>query len=147
MTDRLELEFHLDCPPEAAFRAFTDKVDLWWPRDHRSVRDARMWFETGDGGRLCERNAGGERTIGDITAWSPPTRLAFDWRLGSTSAPTHVEIRFDAAETGTRVMITHTPGAAAADGIWPTRVTRFESGWTACFTALADFISGAHVTI
>ena len=141
MTDRLELEFRLDCAPERAFRAFTDKIDLWWPKGHRSSADARLVFESGDGGRLLERGPAGERTIGDVTHWSPPTALAFDWWLGIANNPTHVEIRFEASAAGTDVKITHTPGAADADNIWPARVARFESGWTASIAALGDFLT------
>jgi uncharacterized protein YndB with AHSA1/START domain len=140
VTDRLELQFHLSCPPDRAFRAFTEKVDLWWPKGHRSRPDARMDFEPGDRGRLVERSAGGERTIGDVRSWQPPGRLAFDWRLGTTGHPTRVEISFAPTDSGTEVTVLHTPGEAAADGIWPTRVARFEQGWTATLSALADFI-------
>jgi uncharacterized protein YndB with AHSA1/START domain len=137
----LELQFHLSCPPERAFRAFTDKVDLWWPKGHRSRPDARMDFEPGDGGRLVERYAAGERTIGEVKSWQPPNRLAFDWRLGIANHPTRVEISFAPTDSGTDVTVLHTPADAEADGIWPNKVALFEKGWTASLTALADFIS------
>jgi uncharacterized protein YndB with AHSA1/START domain len=138
--ERLDLEFRLDCPPERAFRAFTEKIDLWWPKSHRKSADATMVFEANDGGRLLERGPAGERTIGDVTDWSPPTALSFDWRLGASDNPTHVEIRFEATSTGTNVKITHTPGAAADDDTWPKMVARFENGWTASIAALGDFL-------
>ena len=141
VTERLELEFRLDCPPERAFRAFTEKIDLWWPKGHRSSADATIVFEARDGGRLLERGPAGERTIGEVTDWSPPTALAFDWRLGAAENPTHVEIRFEHAADGTSVRVTHTPGAAADDGIWPRMVARFENGWTASVAALSDFLA------
>ena len=141
MTERLDLEFRLDCPPERAFRAFTEKIDLWWPKGHRSSANATIFFETGDGGRLLERGPAGERTIGDVTRWSPPTALSFDWRLGAADNPTQVEIRFEATGAGTNVKITHTPGTAADDGTWPKKVARFENGWTRSIAALAGFLA------
>lgn len=146
MSDRLELQFKLSCPRDHAFRTFTGKIDLWWPRGHRSRPDATMHFEPGRSGRLIERSGEGERTIGDVVDWSPPERISFNWWLGAERHPTHVEIAFVETPPGTEVQIVHTPGLAATDDIWRTRVGRFDNGWTASLTALAAFIAAEEDT-
>lgn len=141
MSERLELQFMLSCPRDHAFRTFTAKIDLWWPKGHRSTPDATMHFEPGSNGRLIERSGNDERTVGEVVAWTPPERLSFNWWLGAERHPTHVEIAFVDAPPGTEVQIVHTPGLAAGDDIWTTRVGRFENGWTTTFAALGAFIA------
>ena len=54
MSEVLTREIALACPPERAFRAFTEHVDLWWPRSHRREAAARMAFVPGESGRLVQ---------------------------------------------------------------------------------------------
>lgn len=139
-SERLELRFRIASPRDHAFRVFTEKVDLWWPRGHRGNPDAEMRFEPGVNGRLIERSGTGERAIGNIVGWNPPAGLAFNWWLGAERHPTLVDIRFDDRDASTEITILHTPGAAAEDGIWPSRVARFENGWTKTMAALASYV-------
>lgn len=137
MTDPLVREIALACPPERAFRAFTEHVDLWWPRSHRRYGpDSRLTLETAVGGRLVERGPQGDWTMATVVAIDPPHRLVLDWFPGSPTAPTRVEITFAASESGTLVTIMHTAPTAASASAWPDRVALFTTGWDAVLPAL-----------
>jgi uncharacterized protein YndB with AHSA1/START domain len=112
-------------PPEVAFEVFTQEIDLWWRREPRFRPMGRkpgvIHFEGKVGGRLFE--AFGERPaeklveMGTVTAWEPPSRIAFDWR-NSTFAPderTHVEVRFTAIHGKTEVTVEHRGWKALRD--------------------------------
>lgn len=99
--------------PREAFEVFTEEIDAWWRRGPKwrvGGGEGTLRFEGGAGGRLVELHGGGrEVEIGRIVAWEPGARLAFEWRLRSFAAGevTHVEIRFERAEGGTRVVLEH----------------------------------------
>ncbi|MCW2786169.1 MAG: Activator of Hsp90 ATPase 1 family protein [Marmoricola sp.] len=108
MTETLSFAFDLDCTPDHAFAMWTSRIDSWWPRDHTMHRAAAVVLQEGLGGRIFERDADGiEHDWGEVTAWEPPSRLAYTWRLGrSDLEATDVEVRFVAADAGaTRVEI------------------------------------------
>lgn len=100
--------------PDVAFRVFTEEIDAWWRRDPRfrwlSEGRGEMAFEGGADGQLVERDAGGDVfVVGRVLAWEPGARLAFAFR-GRDFAPgevTEVEVRFDPAPNGTRVVLRH----------------------------------------
>jgi len=98
---------------ERAFRVFTEEIGSWWPIDTHSVGEekaARAALEPRLGGRLYEVwHDGTECLWGVITAWEPPSRLAYSWKpvQDSPHDPTHVEIRFEEVEGGTRVVVEH----------------------------------------
>jgi len=53
--------------------------------------------------------AGDEFEIGRVLVWQPASRLVFEWR-GRDFAPgqvTEVEVRFEAVEAGTRIVLEH----------------------------------------
>jgi uncharacterized protein YndB with AHSA1/START domain len=103
-------------PPEA-FRVFTEEIDLWWRRGsayrvagkHRGI----IHLEPRVGGRLFESfDAGGEPHVfeaGQITVWSPPRRLVFEWRAANFAPTelTEVEVTFEPRNHGTYVTVTH----------------------------------------
>jgi uncharacterized protein YndB with AHSA1/START domain len=97
--------------PARAFTLFTDEVDRWWRRGERyggpEVTGHR--FEGRVGGRFLELSGEAEQTLGFITVWDPPGRLAFTWRQGNWTPGevTEVEITFAAEESGTRVTLRH----------------------------------------
>lgn len=104
----LSFTFDVDCSPEHAFDVWTSRIDTWWPRDH-TVHDAVAVVVQGRvGGRIYERGADGvEHEWGKVTAWEPPSRLAYTWHIGrDVGDATDVEIRFVAGDEGsTRVEI------------------------------------------
>lgn len=75
----IEQSVHVDCPPDEAFRLFTEHFAEWWP-------------------------AAGERPmdLDDVLEWDPPYRVKFAWGPDQT-----VDVRFLEDAGGTRVTLTH----------------------------------------
>jgi Activator of Hsp90 ATPase homolog 1-like protein len=111
MTTPLRMSFDVACSAEHAFRVWTAGLGTWWPPDHTVSGGAeRIVLQGGVGGRIYERTAEGvEHEWGEVTAWQPPTLLAYLWYLGRDRADaTEVEIRFLArGAQATRIEITH----------------------------------------
>ena len=116
--DRARASVTVAATPETAFRIFTEETGLWWRRGVKFRVAGRhpgdVIFEARPGGRLLEsfETPQGTRVVelGRITAWDPPSRFCFEWR-GANLAPveaTHVEVRFEAAGSGTYVTVIHT---------------------------------------
>jgi uncharacterized protein YndB with AHSA1/START domain len=109
-------------PPAVAFRAFIEDVDQWWRHGlkyrvagkHRGV----VHIEGGVGGRLFESFETGTGTkvyqTGTITAWEPPSRVAFEWRAPNYAEgeKTYVEVLFEESPSGTFVTLTHSGWSA-----------------------------------
>jgi uncharacterized protein YndB with AHSA1/START domain len=103
--------------PDEAFRVFTQEIDAWWRRGARYRVSGKnrglLRIEPGIGGRVFEsiESASGTRVFesGTVTAWEPPTRLAFTWRAVNFAPHelTEVEVRFEPASRGTLVTVTH----------------------------------------
>lgn len=108
----LRFTLELTCPPAHAFEVWTARASLWWPRAHTMSGETglEVVFEPHVGGRIFERTAAGaEHEWGEVTAWDPPRRLAYLWRIATDRASaTDVEITFAPLEDGgTRVEIEH----------------------------------------
>jgi len=109
----LRLSFEVHCSVEHAFEVWTTRLATWWPKGHSASGDPRtaVILEPWLGGRIFERTPDGtEIDWGQITAWSPPRRLAYLWhiRRDRTDA-TDVELTFvDVGDGTTRLDIVHT---------------------------------------
>jgi uncharacterized protein YndB with AHSA1/START domain len=113
MIEPLRVDVDIDCAPEHAFVTWTERFGDWWPRGHSVSGDpAAIVLEARVGGRIFERTHDGtEIDWGEVTAWEPPTRLAYRWHIRRDRADaTDVELRFVAVDDGrrTRLEITHT---------------------------------------
>lgn len=102
MTDA-NVTVDVEVDPAAAFDLFTRDIAAWWRSDRA------LW---GDGGHLSFEDGrllqdGTE--IGHVTVWEPAPRLAFSYGPpgGDPAERTDVEVRFEAIETGTRVVLRH----------------------------------------
>jgi uncharacterized protein YndB with AHSA1/START domain len=99
------------CPPDKAFRLFTEDLARWWPlaRFHAAPDPETCRFERFAGGRIYERTAAGTETVwGRVEAWEPPHRVAFTWAVWLSEDPAqHVSVTFTPVEAGTRVELTH----------------------------------------
>ncbi len=154
MTSRVIVSMRMSASPARVFQAFTEEVGVWWrpntlfqftPRD-----PGRVAFQGGQGGRFMEILADGkEFEIGRITAWEPGVRLAFGWRQASFSGGqhTHVEVRFEPVENGTRVTIEHVgwdsiPASHVARHGFPGSIflRRLGEWWTDLLAACASSI-------
>jgi uncharacterized protein YndB with AHSA1/START domain len=111
MTAPLRMSFDVACSAEHAFTVWTSQISAWWPQDHTVTGHAEVVvMQSGVGGRIYERTADGdEHDWGEVTVWSPPTRLAYLWHLRRDRADaTEVEIRFLAqGAAATRIEIEH----------------------------------------
>lgn len=122
-------EISVDAPVERAFRVFTSRIDLWWPREYQTGQKpmARVVLEPRAGGRWFEVDEEGtESDWGTVLVWIPPQRVVLGWQLDAewkydARLVTEVEVRFEAAgPMKTRVTLEHRnierygAGAAAA---------------------------------
>jgi uncharacterized protein YndB with AHSA1/START domain len=92
--------------PEIAFKVFCGDMSRWWPGGFG--KDSKVWLEGRVGGRYYEiRTDGTEFEIGKVTAYEPPSRVAFTFRAPSWDVATLVDVRFLPDGTGTRVELEH----------------------------------------
>jgi len=113
--------------PEISFRVFCENISEWWPGGFGG-KDAKIILEGRVGGRFYERRPDGtEYQIGQVSAYQPPSVVAFTWRAPSWDVHTQVEVRFAAEDTGTRVVLEHSGLEQDAK----TRETHrgYEDGW------------------
>ena len=157
--DRVAVTVRVDVAPDVAFEVFTTEIDLWWRRGvaYRASgrRHGMLVLEPKLGGRLFEEFDAPSGAVvheaGTITAWEPPSRLAFEWR-GTSFKPgesTHVEITFTRTDSGaTEVVLVHT-GFAALPPDHPVRhgqptavfVGQMGRWWGALLTSLREHTS------
>lgn len=102
----------VEIPPDEAFQLFTAGIASWWPRRTHSVSQERatdVILEPRVGGSLFEvREDGATFPWGKVIAWSPPARLVLSWHPGrEPEVAQEVEVRFTAADGGTRVDLEH----------------------------------------
>jgi uncharacterized protein YndB with AHSA1/START domain len=113
--------------PEISFKVFCEDIGEWWPGGFGG-KDSKLCLEREVGGRFYERRAdGSEYEIGRVTAYQPPSQVAFTWRAPGWDVHTQVEIHFRAEGGGTRVELEHRGWEQDAR----TRDARsnYDSGW------------------
>ena len=113
MIEPLRLDYEVACPPDLAFDVWTRRFSTWWPKGHSVSGDieTEVILEPWAGGRIFERTPDGiEIEWGEITAWEPPSRLAYQWHIKRDRADaTDVEVSFVGRGDGTtRLEIVHT---------------------------------------
>lgn len=97
----------VECSREISFRVFCTEVSAWWPTGFGGD-GSKVFLENRVGGRLFEtRLDGTEYVIGLVSAYEPPSVVAFSWRAPSWELTTNVEVRFIADGTGTRIELEH----------------------------------------
>lgn len=130
-------------PADAAFRAFVDEIDRWWPLQEGYTfgkgRAKEIILEGRVGGRLFERFTDGEEyVVGKVTAYQPPSRVVFTWQDHAWPGATEVEIRFTPEGSGTRVDLEHRGweqiGAVGAE--WS---PRYGGGWEGVLEAYVRY--------
>jgi len=112
--ERARVTTFVSVDPREAFDVFTREIDAWWrrgPRYRFGSGQGTLRFEGGPGGRLVEVLAGERKEfeVGRVLAWEPGARLAFEWRARNFAPGeiTEVEVTFEGAEGGTRVVLEH----------------------------------------
>jgi hypothetical protein len=113
VTDEAYASVEVDIEPAAAFEVFTRETGAWWRADRSLSGNAGpVSFEPGVGGAVRD----GDTEVGRVKVWEPGPRLVFGYE------GTDVEVRFEQARTGTRVVLRH---YGWTDGHWPQRLARF----------------------
>lgn len=101
-------------PPETSFKVFCEEMDQWWPGGFGGA-GSKVFIERRIGGRFYELNTdGAQYEIGQVTAYEPPSFVAFTFRAPSWEVATLVEVRFIAEGAGTRVELKHSGWEQAA---------------------------------
>jgi hypothetical protein len=121
------------CDLDTAFRTWTERIDVWWPKGHSRSGDPRatIVLERRAGGRLYERTPEGtEYAWGQVLAWDPPHYFAWHWYLGSSAErPTRVEVHFSAQGSGdTQVDLLH-HGPELIGEQWGRTSIIFDTAW------------------
>lgn len=132
----------VEVDPATAFAVFTREAKLWW-RGDRSLWgpdvEGAMSIEPGVGGRLL---LAGDREVGRVTVWEPGPRLAFSYGPDGTDR-TEVDVRFEATDEGTRVVLRHRGWETEPDrGHWATVLAGFakQSAEHAILRRLGQFL-------
>ncbi len=132
---------HVQRPVEKTFRLFTDGIGKWWPLKEGfsfdSKRAGDIFIEGRVGGRFFERFTDGEESdIGVVTAYAPPERIVFTFKMPIWDGPTEVEVRFAPEGGGTRVELEHR-GFERAGETAKRMQKDFEGGWEKVLGAFA----------
>ena len=129
---------HLQLAPAAAFSLFTARISEWWPRQNRHLDDPASTLHLLESGRFFERATDGrEVELGKVRVWETGKRIVLDFYVATgPQRPTEVEVRFDAADAGTCVTVTHT-SKPESEGAWTERAPRYSRAWERVLGALA----------
>jgi hypothetical protein len=109
----IKKELTLNASQETAFRVFSEKINLWWPRSHHVGKTALVkmviepkakgrWYSTHEDGEECE--------VGFVREYSPNGRLVLVWQLNGefqhdAKLDTEVEVNF-IAKGATQTFVT-----------------------------------------
>lgn len=77
-------EVLVETSQETAFRVFTEKIDLWWPKSHHVGKTplVESVLEPGVKGRWFSRHEdGSEVNVGYVLIWDPFGRLVLVWQI------------------------------------------------------------------
>src|SRR5258708_31335873 len=113
--DQVKVSVSVAVAPSVAFRVFIEEIDLWWWRGLRfrvaGKNRGIIHLEPRVGGRLFEsfETNAGTRVFetGKVTAWEPPARLGFEWRVVNFApgGDTEGEAPVDASGDGTLLTV------------------------------------------
>ena len=146
--DRLTLSFEVAAPVDRAFRTWTTRAGIWWPRGHTVSGDPEsVVFEPYVGGRIVERaRDNSEHVWGEITRWDEPHRIDFRWHLFfDPSEATSVSLTFEPIHDSTRIRIEQT-GFAALGTAGRQRREGNIGGWSAVSGNFAEHLAAPQAT-
>ncbi|WP_291414588.1 DUF4440 domain-containing protein [Actinophytocola sp.] len=112
MTDEAFVTVDVGIEPAAAFDVFTRETGAWWRKDRSlwGTAGGAIEFEPGVGGRVLDA----DHEVGRVKVWEPGPRLVFSYGAEQTE----VEVRFEATDTGTRVVLRHYGWTPPDPGHW-----------------------------
>ena len=132
----------IERPAQIAFTLFCEQIGQWWPKapSFGGKVPTNMIIEGRVGGRFYQVYSDGtEFEIGRVTAYQPPSTVAFTWRAPSWDTPTQVEVRFVAEGTGTRVELEHS-GWERTEKVREFR-KNYEGGWDVMLGHYQSFVA------
>jgi uncharacterized protein YndB with AHSA1/START domain len=144
------------CPPERAFKLFTEHMGTWWPVESYSravsefkdedVRVERLEFQARKGGSVLEHLSDGRiLPWAKIIGWHPPRRVLMAWRPHSSpEPPTEVEVTFTARGDGTIVDVEHRGWDRLSEDFREGLYDVYARGW---ITTLGLFAAAADIDI
>jgi uncharacterized protein YndB with AHSA1/START domain len=80
----IKKEFTVEASQETAFKVFTEKIDLWWPRKHHigSTDMTEMVVEPCANGRWYSKHTdGSEATVGHVLTYQPYDLFVLAWQI------------------------------------------------------------------
>ena len=100
--ESIKKELLVEASQATAFKVFTEKMDLWWPRTHHIGKSpmTELVLEPGLNGRWFSKHEdGSEANIGHVLQWEPNGLLVLAWQINGDFqyAPeliTEVEVHF-----------------------------------------------------
>jgi uncharacterized protein YndB with AHSA1/START domain len=114
--ETIKKELVVEASQEKAFKVFTEKMDLWWPRTHHigSTPMTEVLLDPGVNGRWYSRHEdGSEVTNGYVMKWLPYELVVLAWQINGdfefdAGLITEVEVQFiPEGPKQTRVKLEH----------------------------------------
>ena len=101
-TPPIKKELVIEASQEKAFKVFTEKMDLWWPRTHHigATPMTEIVVEPGVNGRWYSKHEdGSEVEVGKVLTWDPYGLLVLGWQINGEfkyipDLITEVEVQF-----------------------------------------------------
>ena len=114
--ESIKKELLVEASQETAFKVFTEKMDLWWPRTHHvgTCTMTETLLEPREKGRWYSKHEdGSEANVGHVLVWDPYGQLVLAWQVNGNfhydpTLISEVEVRFIAeGPRRTRVLLEH----------------------------------------
>ena len=110
--ESIRKELLVEVSQETAFKVFTEKMDLWWPRTHHIGKSpmTELVLEPKLNGRWYSRHEdGSEQNVGYVLTWDPHDRLILAWQVNGNfqfdpNLITEVEVLFIVEAPGTTLV-------------------------------------------
>ncbi len=98
----IKKELLVEASQMTAFKVFTEKMDLWWPRSHHIGKTpvTESVLEPGVNGRWYTLHEDGSRCdVGHVLEWDPYAQVVLAWQINGNykydpNLITEVEVRF-----------------------------------------------------
>lgn len=114
--ESIKKEVIVEASQATAFKVFTEKMDLWWPRTHHIGKSpmTELVLEPGLQGRWYSKHEdGSEADCGYVLRWEPNGLLVLAWQINGDfqydpKLVTEVEVQFIPEDTQTtKVKLEH----------------------------------------
>ncbi|MDB5110910.1 MAG: ATPase [Mucilaginibacter sp.] len=114
--ESIKKEVIVEASQATAFKVFTEKMDLWWPRTHHIGKSpmTELVLEPGLQGRWYSKHEdGSEADCGYVMRWEPNGLLVLAWQINGDfqydpKLVTEVEVQFIPEDTQTtKVKLEH----------------------------------------